>query len=670
MDESKNIFILRNALRNTTGIANPRLYEDFKELVSNIVEDSLTDEDMSYILMNIFWKLEGNDISISADPATFFLGTTTDYPLNFKVYNQKAGRIDSDPSSSTIFGYNANNDLVNNNTVAIGYYAGRTINSPGNYNTIVGNWAAHRTNIMDSSVVIGYEAASNLDTSLSNVIIGKNAGHGYEDEMGYDLQNSVIIGTDAGKEIIDAGGIVAIGHSAAKDFTGITTAPIPGLNTSQSYGSVFIGKQAGESSTGTASAVIIGAQAGKLNTDAHSNTLIGSAAGENNFNENVGTYPNTAVGAGALRGGETAPLTSYTVLEGTCNVGVGAGAGRLNKRGWGNTYVGYLSGYDHGNSDILPDAYSFASNCVYIGHRAGRETIQDKSSILIGNSAGSEQGAEMGSGAQNAHNIAIGSSAMSHKKGQNNIAIGMAALSSNVTNEDPIDYNTAIGVNAISNLVTGQKNIGVGTQSLFTLTDGYNNTAIGENSLMYLTEGTNNTALGHGAAMSLEEGAHNVIIGRYADVDATTSYGTVVGSYASAAGNYSVSIGTGSSVTSSSGISVGQGSIVTGTAGISLGYLNTVSGSNSIVLGKNLTVTADDAIILGGTTTHKVGIGTLAPNTVAALDITSTTKGFLPPRMTTVQRDAIATPPAGLMLFNTTDTKLQCYDGAVWQNAW
>jgi len=47
-----------------------------------------------------------------------------------------------------------------------------------------------------------------------------------------------------------------------------------------------------------------------------------------------------------------------------------------------------------------------------------------------------------------------------------------------------------------------------------------------------------------------------------------------------------------------------------------------------------------------------------------------TTKGFLPPRMTTTQRDAIASPAAGLIIFNTTTTKLECYDGAAWQAAW
>jgi hypothetical protein len=46
--------------------------------------------------------------------------------------------------------------------------------------------------------------------------------------------------------------------------------------------------------------------------------------------------------------------------------------------------------------------------------------------------------------------------------------------------------------------------------------------------------------------------------------------------------------------------------------------------------------------------------------------VTSTTKGFLPPRMTGTQRDAIAAPPAGLMLYNSTTNKLQVRTDAAW----
>lgn len=59
----------------------------------------------------------------------------------------------------------------------------------------------------------------------------------------------------------------------------------------------------------------------------------------------------------------------------------------------------------------------------------------------------------------------------------------------------------------------------------------------------------------------------------------------------------------------------------------------------------------------------QVGIGTSSPNSKAALEISSTTKGMLPPRMSIGERDAIASPPEGLLIFNTTTKTIQCYDG-------
>jgi hypothetical protein len=46
--------------------------------------------------------------------------------------------------------------------------------------------------------------------------------------------------------------------------------------------------------------------------------------------------------------------------------------------------------------------------------------------------------------------------------------------------------------------------------------------------------------------------------------------------------------------------------------------------------------------------------------------MTSTTKGFLPPRMTTVQRTAIVAPAAGLIVYDVTLNKHYGYDGTNW----
>jgi hypothetical protein len=60
-------------------------------------------------------------------------------------------------------------------------------------------------------------------------------------------------------------------------------------------------------------------------------------------------------------------------------------------------------------------------------------------------------------------------------------------------------------------------------------------------------------------------------------------------------------------------------------------------------------------------------VGALSSVPSAILSATSTTRGFLPPRMTTTQRDAIATPATGLKIYNTTLGTTDTYDGATWQ---
>ena len=61
-----------------------------------------------------------------------------------------------------------------------------------------------------------------------------------------------------------------------------------------------------------------------------------------------------------------------------------------------------------------------------------------------------------------------------------------------------------------------------------------------------------------------------------------------------------------------------------------------------------------------------VGIGTVTPAASAVLDIVSTNKGVLVPRLTVGQRDAIATPANGLLIYNVADSKFNYWDGVKW----
>src|SRR3977135_366533 len=63
---------------------------------------------------------------------------------------------------------------------------------------------------------------------------------------------------------------------------------------------------------------------------------------------------------------------------------------------------------------------------------------------------------------------------------------------------------------------------------------------------------------------------------------------------------------------------------------------------------------------------QNVGIGTVTTNSSAKCDVTSNNSGFLPPRMTTAQRNAIVNPSPGLIIFNTSTNSLEIFVGNGW----
>ena len=63
------------------------------------------------------------------------------------------------------------------------------------------------------------------------------------------------------------------------------------------------------------------------------------------------------------------------------------------------------------------------------------------------------------------------------------------------------------------------------------------------------------------------------------------------------------------------------------------------------------------------------GIGkSTVENSSACLQADSTTRGFLPPRMTTAQKLLIGTPASGLMVYDTSLNQMSYYNGVTWIN--
>ena len=64
--------------------------------------------------------------------------------------------------------------------------------------------------------------------------------------------------------------------------------------------------------------------------------------------------------------------------------------------------------------------------------------------------------------------------------------------------------------------------------------------------------------------------------------------------------------------------------------------------------------------------TGQLSLGTKVPHASAEFEIDSSIRGFLPPRMSTSERDSISSASEGLLLFNSTTKKMNYFDGTLW----
>lgn len=190
---------------------------------------------------------------------------------------------------------------------------------------------------------------------------------------------------------------------------------------------------------------------------------------------------------------------------------------------------------------------------------------------------------------------------------------------------------TAVGYQALKANTTGTENSAFGHNSLYINTTGYDNAAFGGYSLSACTTGYGNSAFGHRSGNALTTGFNNTLVGSQAGEALTT-------------GSYNTFIGLSSST-------------------------SLVTVSKSIVLGYNAEVSANNQAVIGGIGSDAVSVvvGGTAADTSALIDLISTDKGALIPRMTSVQRDAIASPAEGLLVWNKTTADLNDYNGSAWR---
>lgn len=361
------------------------------------------------------------------------------------------------------------------------------------------------------------------------------------------------------------------------------------------------------------------------------NVFVGWQAG-NDFLSGTQGYANTAVGWRSLW-----QARSNVASEASSNTAVGYNSLDSLTTGSFNTGVGVLAG----------NAISTAQMNTYVGYHSALYQTGER-------------------------NVGIGTQVLGFQRGTSSdlVAVGYRSQYYSTTGTG----NTSVGTSALAGNQTGSRNTIIGNGSASIIANVSDNTAVGFSTQTNTTT-TRNTSVGTFSLPANTSNGFNVAVGYDAmKLNASAGQATFVG-YAA-----------GDQATSGASFSVGIGDralrAATGNSNIGIGSLagsSTTTGASNILIGTNTQTSAvgasNELNIANGiygvnnytASTFRLGIGA-SPVASAKLDVTSTTQGFLPPRMTTTQKNAIASPAAGLLVYDLTLNQMSYYNGSAWVN--
>lgn len=399
---------------------------------------------------------------------------------------------------------------------------------------------------------------------------------------------------------------------------------------------IFIGKEVGKNNLLGSNNVCIGDSAFFNGTSSYNialgnNSLFSNAAGtrntavgNNTLKDNVVGNDATAIGHEALQKSTQSNNTAIglavmkNMSTGNNNTAIGARSMEMATSGFQNTAIGYKALFQNtlGSQNTTVGFESMMSNTIGIRNTAfGSKSLR---SNMSGNNNSSFGYQTLMSNTVGSRNTAVGANALKNgTTGSDNVGIGYIALQSNVSGSN----NTAIGTGALSVGTVLEGNTAVGVRALRNSTIANNNTAIGYEALNQNTIGNRNTAIGYRSLYSNITGNGNTGIGSFTDVLGDGYFNsTAIGYKASINANNVVSLGS-------------------------------VAGENGATTSAYLQVNANN--ISGVKSLNKFG---------------NNGKGMLIPRMTNAQRDSIANPAEGLMVYSLSNHHFCFFNGTNWEN--
>ena len=323
--------------------------------------------------------------------------------------------------------------------------------------------------------------------------------------------------------------------------------------------------------------------------------------------------------------------------------------------------------------------HSINSN-TFVGRSAGQRNTTGGSNSFFGRDAGVNNTTGFS-------NSFFGRDAgFSNTTGFSNSFVGLNAGYNNITGTN----NSFVGVNAGFNNTTGGNNSFVGVNAGTNNTAGSSNSFFGRDAGGGNTTGNSNSFVGQAAGFNNTTGNSNSVVGVNAGLNNTTGgsnlfFGRDAGRFISSGGNLTIannSVFLGVDTRAAADNQTNQ--IVIGHNAIGAGNNTTVIGNASTTLFRpygNVAIGADTAgarldVRAQGALSTDIAFrvrnsadtaNLIQVNGAGGIEINSTTQGFLPPRMTSTQKNAIATPVAGLIVYDTTLNKLCVRTASAWE---
>jgi len=434
------------------------------------------------------WSLTGN---LGTTDGVNFIGTTDNIPLNFRVNNIKAGRLDA-TLRNAVFGTSAEFNLTTgHDNTAIGH-AALNANISNHNNTAIGSFSSLNVSGGANNTTVGVSSLSNTNTGSDNTAIG------YQSITANTTgSNITAIGSRSNVSGINLNNATAIGYRAyvSADNT-MTLGSINGVNGAAADTKVGIGTDAATE---------------KLHIE---NGTIRIVTGNQALNK---VFTSDANGVGDWQTVSDANAWKLTgnagTIDGTNFIGTtddipfnirinNVKSGRIH-RVERTAFFGYQSGLNATGSDNTGFGYQTLMNSVL----PGGQNVAVGAEALKSTTTGEQ-------------NTAVGNHALSQNTtGSGNTALGPSNLADNTTG----GYNVALGYGALFNNDNGNQNIAIGRNVMLNNTSGSDNIAFGRDAGNTNVSGTKNINIGYASALNANNLINAVAIGAYSRVDASNS---------------------------------------------------------------------------------------------------------------------------------------------------